>query len=44
MVVAVLAVLKAGAAYVPLDLGAPAERVAFMLSDAGADVVLTHRR
>ncbi|GCD40788.1 non-ribosomal peptide synthetase [Streptomyces paromomycinus] len=34
MVVALLAVLKAGAAYVPLDPHAPAARVAFMIEDA----------
>jgi len=35
-VIALLAVLKAGAAYVPLDPGYPAERLACMLADAGA--------
>ncbi|MGH9931803.1 MAG: amino acid adenylation domain-containing protein, partial [Pyrinomonadaceae bacterium] len=41
MVIAILAVLKAGAAYLPLDLSSPAERVAFILKDAGASVLLT---
>ena len=41
--VALLAVLKAGAAYLPLDPDYPAERLAFMLEDAEAPVVLTRR-
>jgi amino acid adenylation domain-containing protein len=41
MVVGLLAVLKAGGAYVPLDPSYPAERLAFMLEDSGAAVVLT---
>ncbi len=36
--------LKAGAAYVPLDPEYPAERVAYMLDDADAAVVLTQGR
>ncbi|WP_141333042.1 non-ribosomal peptide synthetase, partial [Myxococcus sp. AB025B] len=40
--VALLAILKAGAAYVPLDSAYPRERLAFMLQDSGAPFVLTH--
>ncbi|HEY0555761.1 MAG TPA: amino acid adenylation domain-containing protein, partial [Thermoanaerobaculia bacterium] len=40
MVVAILAVLKAGAAYVPVDPTYPAERIAFTLEDSGAALVL----
>src|SRR6202011_5754712 len=42
--VGVLAVLKAGGVYVPLDPAYPQERLAFMLSDAAPPVVLTHER
>lgn len=41
MVVGLLGVLKAGAAYVPLDPAYPAERLAFMLEDTQAAVLLT---
>ncbi|HEY6807000.1 MAG TPA: amino acid adenylation domain-containing protein [Pyrinomonadaceae bacterium] len=41
LVVALLAVLKTGAAYVPLDPGYPAERLRFMVEDAGAEVLLS---
>lgn len=41
MVVSVMAVLKAGAAYVPLDPTYPADRIAFMVDDSRASVVLT---
>jgi surfactin family lipopeptide synthetase C len=40
-IIAVLAVLKAGAAYVPLDPTLPAGRLTRMLDDVGAPVVLT---
>ena len=42
MVVGVLAILKAGAAYVPLDISNPPARIAFILEDAGVEVLLTH--
>jgi amino acid adenylation domain-containing protein len=41
MVVAVLAVLKAGAAYVPVDPAYPADRIAYMLSETSPAAVLT---
>jgi amino acid adenylation domain-containing protein len=41
MVVGVLGVLKAGAAYVPLDPTYPAERLAYMIADSRAKVLLT---
>jgi amino acid adenylation domain-containing protein len=41
MVVAILGVLKAGGAYLPLDPGYPKERLAFMLEDSQALIVLT---
>ncbi|HSK65006.1 MAG TPA: amino acid adenylation domain-containing protein, partial [Pyrinomonadaceae bacterium] len=41
MFVALLGVLKAGAAYLPLDPHYPQERLSFMLQDAGASVLLT---
>jgi len=43
MVLAVLATMKAGGAYVPLDIGYPRERLAFMLADSDARVLLTQR-
>ncbi|RZB19953.1 amino acid adenylation domain-containing protein [Streptomyces sp. F001] len=40
LVVAVLAVIKAGAAYLPVDVGYPVERIRFMLEDSRPSVVL----
>lgn len=44
MVIAILAVLKAGAAYLPLATSAPKDRVVYMLKDAEIDFVLSHRK
>lgn len=41
LIVALLASLKAGAAYLPLDPAYPSERLGLMLEDAGASVLLT---
>ena len=41
MVVGLLAILKAGSAYLPLDPSLPAERLAFMTADAGIALLLT---
>ena len=43
MVVATLAILKAGAAYVPLDASYPAERLAFMVEDTACAWIITQR-
>ena len=44
MVVALLAVLKTGAAYLPLDPHYPPERLEFMISDSGAEYVIARAR
>jgi len=44
MLVGILGILKAGGAYVPLDPGYPKERLAFMLADAQAAVLLTQQQ
>src|SRR5437762_5884325 len=44
MVVGLLGILKAGGAYIPLDPAFPSERLAFMLADAQAPVLLTQQQ
>ena len=41
MVIALYAILKAGGAYVPIDPAYPSERIAFLLEDAGIDILLS---
>jgi len=44
MVVALLAVLKSGAAYMPVDPDYPRDRIAYMLDDSGVALLLTQSR
>ena len=44
MVEALLGVIKAGAAYVPVETSQPSERAAYIIGDSGARVVLTERQ
>lgn len=39
----VLGILKAGGAFVPIDPSMPDERIAYMLKDSGASIILTNR-
>ena len=43
LVVALLGILKSGAAYLPLDLAYPAERLAWMLADGRVEVLVSRR-
>ncbi|PKK16211.1 MAG: hypothetical protein BUE48_001835 [Thermomonospora sp. CIF 1] len=43
MVIALFAVLRTGAAYLPLELDYPAERLNYMIADAGPSCLVSHR-
>ena len=40
-IIALLAILKAGGVYLPLDVAYPPDRLAYMIADAGAKLVIT---
>ncbi|MGE5363419.1 MAG: amino acid adenylation domain-containing protein [Bacteroidota bacterium] len=42
MIIALLAVLKAGGAYLPLDPDYPSERLEFMIKDSGTEILITN--
>ncbi|MEO7583966.1 MAG: non-ribosomal peptide synthase/polyketide synthase [Ferruginibacter sp.] len=42
MMVGIMGILKAGAAYVPVDVEFPSDRISYMLEDIGASVLLTN--
>lgn len=44
MIVSMIAVLKAGSPFLPLDPDYPTERLSFMLEDSGAELLLTHSK
>jgi len=43
LVAGLMGIIKAGGAYLPLDIAYPEERVRFMIEDAGASIMLTER-
>jgi len=43
MVVGMMAIVKAGAAYIPLDINYPQERIAYLLNDTGAPLILSQQ-
>ncbi|MEO7766780.1 MAG: amino acid adenylation domain-containing protein, partial [Ferruginibacter sp.] len=44
MIIGIMGIMKAGAAYVPIDTDLPEDRVSFMLSDTGSKIVVTSRQ
>jgi amino acid adenylation domain-containing protein len=43
MILGIMGILKAGAAYMPIDLNCPADRIEYMLADSSANVLVTTR-
>ncbi|WP_051250929.1 amino acid adenylation domain-containing protein [Paenibacillus harenae] len=44
MVVSMLAIVKAGGAYLPIDIDYPAERIQYIVQDSGAKLLVTRQR
>ena len=44
LIISLLAILKAGAAYVPIDPDYPHDRIAFMLADSSANLLITSKK
>ncbi|MGY0034991.1 AMP-binding protein [Pedobacter sp. NJ-S-72] len=44
IVISMLAIVKAGGVYVPIDPGYPAERIQYMLTDTGAGLLITDQK
>ncbi|MCX7920863.1 MAG: amino acid adenylation domain-containing protein [Clostridia bacterium] len=43
MIVSILAVLKSGGAYIPIDPNYPSDRIAYIIQNSGAEMVIAHR-
>ncbi|NEY82417.1 amino acid adenylation domain-containing protein, partial [Bacillus sp. 3H-10] len=43
MIVGMMGILKSGAAYLPIDLEYPEERIKYMVEDSGTNIILTNR-
>ena len=44
MIISLMAILKAGAAYLPLDPNYPQQRLKYMMADSGVTIVLSHQK
>ncbi|SFE91411.1 non-ribosomal peptide synthase domain TIGR01720/amino acid adenylation domain-containing protein [Chitinophaga sp. CF118] len=43
MIIGIIGIMKAGAAYVPIDITYPAHRISYILEDANADVIISSK-